>query len=211
MERLAQVRHPVFARLYPTTSRLMERRGLAARRQAQLAGLRGQVLEVGAGNGTGFAHYPVTVNRVLALEPEPFLRARAAEAARSAPVPVEVVDGVADRLPVATGGVDAVVASLVLCSVPDQSSALAEMFRVLRPGGELRFLEHGQADSPGLVRLQRVLDATIWPSLAGGCRMARDTPTAIEAAGFTMSRLERFRFPSSVGPMSFWSVGTATR
>lgn len=112
---------------------------LATHRRSLLAGLSGQVLELGAGNGLNFAHYPVEVTRVLAVEPEPHLRALAIDSAAKAAVPVEVVDGVADRLPAGESSIDAAVASLVLCSVPDQASALDEIRRVLRPGGQLRF------------------------------------------------------------------------
>ena len=95
----------------------------------------------------------------------------------------------------ADGEADAVVFTLVLCSV-DQAAALAEARRVLRPGGELRFLEHVRAHEPGAVRgVQRVLDATVWPRLFGGCHLARDTAAAIEEAGFTVTELERLSFP----------------
>src|SRR6266508_2488374 len=111
-------------------------------RRKLLAGLSGQVVEVGAGNGLNFTLYPETVEHVLAVEPEPLLREAAIEEAKKAPVPVEVVDGLASELPAEDASQNAAVASLVLCSVPDQAEALAEMRRVLKPGGELRFYEH---------------------------------------------------------------------
>lgn len=191
----SRVRHPVFARLYAWGSPRMEPE-LAGHRRELLAGLSGQVVEVGAGNGLNFRHYPTEVTRVLAVEPEPHLRAAAEQAARQAPVPVEVVDGLADDLPSADGVFDAAVVSLVLCSVPDQHTALTEIARVLRPGGRLRFLEHVRAeDSAGLRRVQRTLDATVWPHLAGGCHTGRDTAAAITAAGFRIERLDRLRIP----------------
>jgi ubiquinone/menaquinone biosynthesis C-methylase UbiE len=148
-----------------------------------------------------FAHYPPAVTAVIAVEPEPHLRASAVAAARRAPVPVEVVDGVAESLPAPDGSFDAAVTALVLCSVPDQATALAEIHRVLRPGGELRFYEHVRADQPGaLRRAQRVADATLWPLLCAGCRTGRDTATAIAAAGFRIDELERFRFPPTGPP-----------
>ena len=107
-----------------------------------LAGLRGRVVEIGAGNGMNFAHYPATVDEVVAVEPEAYLRAKAEQAADRAAVRVSVRDGVADALPIPAAGFDAVVASLVLCSVADPGAAVAEMRRVLKPGGELRFMEH---------------------------------------------------------------------
>jgi len=197
---MARRRHPVFARVYARASVLLDRGGIAEHRRAVVAGLGGRVLEVGAGNGRMFAHYPAGVSAVIAVEPEPRLRAAALAAARTAPVPIEVVDGVAESLPAAEGTFDAVVAALVLCSVPDQSAALAEIRRVLRPDGELRFFEHVRAEQPGaLRRTQRVADATLWPLLCAGCHTGRDTAAAIEAAGFEINELVRFRFPPT-GP-----------
>jgi SAM-dependent methyltransferase len=103
---------------------------------------------------------------------------------------------------------DAAVASLVLCSVPDVPVALAEIRRVLKPGGELRFFEHVRADTRGLARVQRILDATIWPTVGGGCHVHRDTSRAIEDAGFTIDHLEQLRLPA--GPASPHIVGVAT-
>jgi SAM-dependent methyltransferase len=130
------------------------------------------------------------------VEPEPYLRGLAEVAARQAPVSVRVVDGSADALPAADASADAAVASLVLCSVPDQARALAELHRMLRPGGELRFLEHVRADTVGLARVQQLADH-IWPTLVGGCHTSRDTLAAITTAGFEVTSLERFRFPES--------------
>lgn len=205
------VHHPIFARLYPKMAKAMERGGMAEHRQTLLAGLTGRVIEVGAGHGINFRHYPATVTQVLAVEPEPHLRSLAQTAATQAPVPVEVVDGLAEQLPAEAGNADAVVASLVLCSVRDQSSALREFQRVLRPGGQLRFLEHVRADTRGLARIQRVLDATLWPRLVGGCHVGRDTARAIEQAGFSIDRCDEFLFPDARTPSSFHILGTAFR
>lgn len=196
------VSHPIFARFFARASVRMDAAGAADHRRRLLAGLSGTVIEVGAGNGRNFAHYPPEVDAVLAVEPEPRLLADGLRAAADAPVPVTVRDGVAEQLPAADGSFDAAVLSLVLCSVPDQSAALAEVHRVLRPGGELRFLEHVAADRPGaLRRTQRVLDATIWPLLCAGCHTGRDTVAAIEAAGFRVTELDRFRFPETQVPV----------
>jgi ubiquinone/menaquinone biosynthesis C-methylase UbiE len=204
------VRHPLFARLYPRMARAMDEAGLIEHRRRLLAGLSGEVVEVGAGPGGNFPHYPPEVTRVLAMEPEPRLRAIAQRAVAEAPVPVEVADGLADRLPVADHSMDAAVFCLVLCSVPDPVAALAEARRVLRPGGRLRVLEHGRADGhPVLARVQRLMDATFWPRLAGGCHTGRDTAAAIEQAGFTMDRVERFLFPQARTPFSFHILATA--
>jgi ubiquinone/menaquinone biosynthesis C-methylase UbiE len=171
---------------------------VAEHRQRLLEGLSGRVIEVGAGNGLNFTYYPETVTEVIAVEPEPTLRAAAEEAAAAAPVTVSVRAGTADALPLADGEADTGVASLVLCSVPDQASALAELHRVIRPGGELRCYEHVIANrQPKRAILQFADRSGLWPKLAGGCHPARDTAAAIEAAGFEIERCERFGFKAS--------------
>jgi ubiquinone/menaquinone biosynthesis C-methylase UbiE len=191
-----EVNHPIFARFYLWMSK--GRDPEAKHRRAALAGLSGSVIEVGAGNGLNFPHYPSGVTRVLAVEPEPTLREAAREVSAAAPVPIDVVDGIADRLPAADGEFDAAVASLVLCSVPDQSTALGELRRVIRPAGELRFYEHVVSHRPGRARMMRFADATFWPRVGGGCHMSRDTAPAIEEAGFEIERIERFPFSPGV-------------
>lgn len=168
-----------------------ESREQVEHRRRLLGGLSGRVLEVGAGNGRNFALYPAEVSEVMAVEPEPYLRRLALAAAESAPVPVRVVDGLADHLPFDEGAFDAAVTSLVLCSVADQGRALAELRRVIRPGGELRFYEHVLADEARLARLQRTADRLFWPRVGGGCHTSRDTAAAITAAGFQMERCSR--------------------
>ncbi|WP_202896028.1 class I SAM-dependent methyltransferase [Actinopolymorpha pittospori] len=202
---------PLFARVYPMMARSMEAGGMGDRRSTLLAGLRGRVLEVGAGDGANFAHYPATVERVLAIEPEPHLRVLANASVARAPVSVEIRAGTAELLPATDASVDAVVFAMVLCSVPDQQTALAEAVRVLRPGGEIRFLEHVRADTPGLARVQAVLDATVWPHLVGGCHTGRDTLGALERAELRVERLERFLFPEAHTPVSFYVLGSAVR
>ena len=196
-----EVHHPLFARVYACLSPAADRRGQAEHREEVLANLSGRVLELGAGNGLNFQHYPEAVTEVLAVEPEDYLRGQAQHAAVGAGVPVTVVDAVADRLPFDDGSFDAAVASLVLCSVPDQARALAELHRVVRPGGELRFYEHVRPNNPRKAALwQRLDDWNIWPRIAGGCHAARDTETAIRAAGFEIE--ESRRFPFKAGPVA---------
>lgn len=209
----SEASHPVFARFYMAASRAIERGGMARYRHDLLADLVGEVIEVGAGNGLNFRHYPPETSRVLAVEPDPDLRRVARYEAQRAPVPIEVVEGVADRLPAADASFDAAVVSLVLCSVPDQRSALAEIRRVLRPGGRLFFVEHVRAERPRPARVQRALDRYLWPRLCGGCRLSRDTAAAIRAGGFDIERLERGRFPDVRGPLPTLPliIGTAIR
>jgi ubiquinone/menaquinone biosynthesis C-methylase UbiE len=192
------VSKPRFAKMYMKAAARADQRGADAHRRRLLEGLSGRVVEVGAGHGINFQHYPATVTGVLAIEPEGTLRATAEDAAKSAPVPVTVVDGNADALPLGDGEADAVVVSLVLCSVPDQATALAEARRVLRPGGEIRFYEHVIARcQPKRTILQFADRSGLWPKIAGGCHPARDTGAAIEAAGFTTECCERFGFSAS--------------
>ncbi len=204
--------HPLFARLYARLSPAMER-GIAQHRRRLVAGLRGTVIEIGAGDGMNFGHYPPEVERVMAVEPEPYLRDLARCRARHVSASVEVVDGVAEVLPLADGSADAAVASLVLCSVADLDQALAELFRVVRPGGELRVFEHVRAASPVLRAVQRLLDATLWPVIAGGCHTSRHTAAAIQRAGFTSTRFRLVRFPDFRLPLptSPHILGAASR
>jgi ubiquinone/menaquinone biosynthesis C-methylase UbiE len=175
-------------------------REIGTERDKLLAGLSGRVVEVGAGNGANFRHYPQAVEEVVAVEPEPYLRAKAEQAAREASVPVRVLDAVAGELPVESGSVDGAVASLVLCTIPDAAEALMEIRRVLKPGGDLRFLEHVRSDEPRKARVQRISDRSgIWPLLGGGCHCSRDTLAVIRDAGYDVERVDSF----SLGP-SWW-------
>ncbi|WP_018658036.1 class I SAM-dependent methyltransferase [Actinomadura flavalba] len=205
-------RHPIFARLYPRMDAACARAGGGELRDELLASARGRVLEVGAGHGANFAHYPATVTEVVALEPEPTLRARAEAAARDARVPATVRPGLAEDLDVADVSFDTAVVSLVLCSVRDPGRALAELRRALRPGGELRFYEHVRGDTPAMVRYQRAVDV-VWPYVAAGCRLTRPTADRIAASGFTIRRRRDFRFPGerSLHPAAPCVIGVATR
>ena len=192
-------------------SRQAEERGQAEHRRELLEDLRGRVIELGAGNGINFRHYPDTVDELVAVEPEPYLRERAERAAADAPIDVRVVSAVAEDLPGEDGSYDAGVACLVLCSVPDQAAALAELFRVIKPGGELRFYEHVRADRQPLRAILEIADRTrIWPAIGGGCHPTRDTVAAIRAAGFEIETCERFPFsPAATVPTLPYVLGVA--
>ncbi|MFJ2744578.1 class I SAM-dependent methyltransferase [Streptomyces sp. NPDC087440] len=208
------VQHPLFARFYARLSVSADvRGGIAAHRAELLAGLSGRVLEVGAGNGLNFAHYPATVSEVVAIEPERSLRRLALDEALRAGIPVDVVPGAAEALPVKSEAYDAVVFSLVLCSVRNVDRALAEARRVLRPGGELRFFEHGRDERRGMAALQRGLDRTVWPLLFGNCHTSRDPLASIRAAGLELGAFRRLNVPEKGPrlPSSACVLGVAMR
>lgn len=208
------VRHPLFARCYARVSTHAETRyGLAEVRGRLLAGLSGRVIEIGAGNGLNFARYPGTVSEVVAIEPERLLRRLAVESALRCEVPVDVVPGAAEALPVKSEAFDAAVLSLVLCSVRDVPRALGELRRVLRPGGEVRFLEHGPGGGRAMRCIQHALDRTVWPVLAGGCHLTRDPVAALRDNGFELGPYRRVLLPQDGPelPTSYCALGTAWR
>ncbi|WP_200301106.1 class I SAM-dependent methyltransferase [Streptomyces adelaidensis] len=206
------VHHPVFARFYARLSVSAEPR-VGPVRDELLAGLSGRVIEIGAGNGLNFAHFPTTVAEVVAIEPEASLRRFALESALRAEVPVDVVPGAAEALPVKSEAFDAAVVSLVLCSVRDVRRSLSEVRRVLRPGGELRFFEHGRGGGRAMRTFQRALDRTVWPPLFGGCHVSRDPVATIRAAGFEIESVREFLVPETGPrlPSSYCVAGRARR
>jgi ubiquinone/menaquinone biosynthesis C-methylase UbiE len=198
MQDLSEFQHPRFARMYERLSVEAERNGMDALRRRLLAGLSGRVVEVGAGNGMNFPYYPPEVREVVAVEPENRLRELGERAAADAPVPVTVVAGHGGALPYDAGVFDAAVVSLVLCSVPDQGVALAEVRRVLGAGGELRFFEHVRSGSPVRGVLQDLI-TPVWRRVAGDCRPNRDTAAAIREAGFVIEECDRFAHKATPG------------
>jgi SAM-dependent methyltransferase len=147
-----RVRHPLISRLYAGQVKKADARGMADRRRQLLGSLSGRVIEVGAGTGANFAYYPSGVEEIVAVEPEPYLRNFAQQAAKRGHARVTVLDAPAEELPVEADAFDAAVASLVLCSVADPVQAMRELFRVVRPGGQLRFNEHVRSSSARVAR-----------------------------------------------------------
>ncbi|MFB4287800.1 class I SAM-dependent methyltransferase [Nonomuraea sp. ATR24] len=190
MQDLSKYQHPRFARAY---ERMTERAdpATAALRERLLAGLTGRVIEIGAGNGLNFPHYPAGVREVVAVEPDHLLRAAAERAAARAPVTVRVVPGHAGALPGGPGAYDAAVLSLVLCTVPDPAATLAEVRRLLAPGGELRYFEHVRSPRPVRGALQDLI-TPLWRRVGGGCHPNRDTAAAIRAAGLLVEEQRSF-------------------
>jgi ubiquinone/menaquinone biosynthesis C-methylase UbiE len=210
MSSQAAIDNPFFARLWSFMSQ-HETEAVRTWRRETLAGLSGRVLEVGAGTGTNFALYPLAVTEVVAIEPERRLFEIARDAASSAPVPVTLTNGTVETLKV-DQPFDAIVCSLVLCSVDEPESVLRKLFSMVRPGGELRYLEH-VAVGGVQGQLQRVADATLWPRLFGNCHTHRDTERAIAAAGFhAQSGRHEKQFPTwAPMPVNEVAVGRAVR
>lgn len=188
--------NPFFARFWTVLS-AHESAAMRDLRRDNLSELSGRVLEVGAGTGSNFAYYPDSVSEVVALEPETRLAPLARQAAETARVPVTVIESTIESMP-ASEPFDAVVCSLVLCSVADPDGVLRELNAVLKPGGELRYFEHIAADG-WRGRLQQLADATIWPRFAGNCHTHRDTERSIAGAGFAIDTARReAQFPAWV-------------
>lgn len=206
----SEVDNPFFARLWMVMSG-HEPEALRRLRRENLSGLSGRVLEVGAGTGTNFEFYPDTVTEVVAVEPERRLAQKAQQAAAAAGVPVTVSTAPVEEF--TTGEpFDAVVCSLVLCSVEQPDDVLRQLHSMLRPGGELRYLEH-IAGTGARARLQKFADATVWPRLLGNCHTHRHTEDAIVGAGFSVAGARReWTMPSWVPvPVAEFAIGRAVR
>lgn len=202
-------RHPIFAALYDRVNAPLEHEVLRPRRAALLADLEGDVLEVGAGTGASLPHFR-RATRVVAAEPDPAMRGRMAAKLTQACVPTQITDALAESLPHADASFDAVVFACTLCAVADLDRTLSEARRVLRLTGRLVVLEHVRGEGQLARRQDRV--TPLWSRLMAGCHPNRDTDKAIERAGFTFERSERFDpFPRWVPtrPM-FAAIATPT-
>ena len=184
--------HRLFAAVYDRLNAQAERTWLGSRRAGLIGQARGDVLEIGAGTGANLRHYR-DVTRVVVAEPDPAMRARLTNHLASATVPVEVSDDPAERLGFLDASFDTVVATLVLCSVVDPDAALAEIRRVLRPGGRLLVLEHVRGEGRRARWQDRV--TPLWRRVGAGCHPNRDTQAAIVRAGFHLGHEERFEPP----------------
>ncbi|MGN6217782.1 MAG: class I SAM-dependent methyltransferase [Solirubrobacterales bacterium] len=184
----------LFSACYDRGFKATEEAGLREMRRELLAGARGRVVELGAGTGLNLAHYPEGIESLTLTEPDPHmirqLRQKLAEADRRA----ELVEAPAEDLPFEDDSFDTAVVTLVLCTVPDQAAALREIGRVLKPDGQLLFLEHVRSRHPGLAKWQDRLEGP-WRFLGDGCHCNRDTGAAIGAAGFQVGDLEHDALP----------------
>ncbi|MDO8477742.1 MAG: class I SAM-dependent methyltransferase [Candidatus Rokubacteria bacterium] len=191
--------HPVFAAVYDRLTRSAERKFLGAHRAWLCARATGRVLDLGAGTGANFPYLDADA-QVLAAEPDPYMLARARRRARALGLSVTFLPDAAESLPLEAASVDAVLATLVLCTVEDPARALHEIRRILRPGGRLLFLEHVRLEHPVWGRVQDVV-APAWKALFAGCHPNRDTVTAVRRAGFTIEELERCAWGPLPGPL----------
>ncbi len=156
------------------------------------SGLSGEVLEVGFGSGRNVPHLPAGVTRLVAVDPATLGRQMAAGriAARGLPVDFVGLDG--QSLPLGDESVDHVLVTWTLCTIPDVDRALGEMYRVLRPGGSLHFVEHGRSPDAKSARLQDRV-SPVWKRAVGGCHLNRPIPDLVTNAGFEIERLESYR------------------
>lgn len=186
----------LFSAMYDRMTKGAEEAGLRETRRQALAAARGRTIDIGAGTGANLGLYPEAVSELVLAEPDPHmlkrLRPKAAEADRGA----EVVGAPADRLPFEDSSFDTAVFTLVLCTVPDPAAALAEAARILRPGGQLLFVEHVRADDPGLARWQDRLERP-WHFCGDGCHCNRDTIATIEASSFSVEQVEKGQLPKA--------------
>lgn len=184
---------------------------LGAWRAELLGDLSGDVLELGAGTGVNLPHYGAGVTRLVMTEPDPHMRRLLERKAEAFTLPVEVLDASAEQLPYPDESFDAVVTTLVLCSVVDPAGALREAHRVVRPGGQLVFVEHVAAPAGTPRRKWQGRLEPIWKRLAGGCHVTRETAAAIEAAGFDPGSVTRESMRKTFPIVRPTVRGTATR
>ena len=193
--------HRIFAAAYGAIFAGLEKAGLADKRRELLADARGVTLELGAGIGHNLEHYPETVERLVLTEPDPHmakrLRRQVAEAGRT---DVDVIEAGAESLPFGPGEFDTVVATLVLCTVPDPGAVLSEVARVLKPDGRMLFMEHVRADSDRRARWQDRLNP-VQNLLFGGCNLNRPTADTLRSSPLVMDELREDRMPRTAGPL----------
>ena len=149
----------------------------------------GRVLEIGIGSGLNLVHYTDAVESIVGVDPAEELTNKARARAEAIEAPVEVIGVSGESIPVPSESFDSVVCTWTLCSIPNPEPAVAEMFRALKPGGRLIFVEHGRSDEPAIYKWQRRIEP-IWKVIGGGCHLTRKADELIAAAGFTITRLD---------------------
>jgi ubiquinone/menaquinone biosynthesis C-methylase UbiE len=186
----------------------MRNRELGPYRERVLSQAQGRVLEIGIGSGLNLPLYGPRVNAILGLDPAARLIAMAQEAANRSKIPVTLITGSAQAIPIDRGSIDTVVTTWTLCSIPDAGAALQEMRRVLKPSGRLLFVEHGSAPDESVRKWQNRL-TPVWKRIGGGCHLNRPIRALIEDAGFRMNRLDT-GYARGPRPMTFFYEGCAT-
>ncbi|MGD9386628.1 MAG: class I SAM-dependent methyltransferase [Gammaproteobacteria bacterium] len=168
----------------------------------------GRVLEIGFGSGLNLPFYdPARVSKVWGLDPAAEMHAKAMPAVAAAPFEVELIEAPADHVPLDDASVDTVLTTYTLCTIPDTDAALAEARRVLKPGGELLFCEHGQAPDRWMRRQQDFLNP-LWRRVGGGCNLNRHIPDLLQAGGFSVREMDA-RYIPGWGPAAFNYRGSA--
>ncbi|MGH9079182.1 MAG: class I SAM-dependent methyltransferase [Acidimicrobiales bacterium] len=190
--------------------RVMDRKSTRRVRARVCAGLRGDVVEIGFGTGLNAPYYPQEVTKVLAIEPSNLCMriARPRIARTSSRVELAGLDG--QRLDLPSENFDAVLSTWTLCTIPDPAAALAEVRRVLKPGGSVYFVEHGHAPDPRTMRWQERLEP-LNKRLGGGCHLTRNIPEVLERAGFSVERLDAYYFEGEPKPFGYTFEGRATK
>jgi ubiquinone/menaquinone biosynthesis C-methylase UbiE len=185
----------VFSAIYDPLLKGTEEAGLRERRRETLAAARGHTIDIGAGTGANLGLFPPGADVVMA-EPDPHMTKRLRQKLAEARSEVELVEAGAESLPFEDSSFDTAVFTLVLCTVPDPAAALTEAARVLKPGGQLLFVEHVRAEDPSVARWQDRLE-TPWRVFADGCHCNRDTVANIEASPLSLDSVERGELPKS--------------
>ena len=200
----------MFAALYDWMMAEAEKAGLAAQREGLLAGARGRVVEIGGGTGANLRFYGDAVTELIATEPEELMAVRLERKLQGYRIPTRVIRAPAEKLPLESEAFDCAVATLVLCTVADPARALAEVRRVLKPGGRLLFLEHVRSRDPELARWQDRMRG-VWSWFGCGCQCNRRTVEAIDAAGFSISSMRDETLAKAAPLVRPLAIGTAVR
>lgn len=185
----------------------MRNRHLVPYRERVISAAEGRVLEIGMGSGLNLPFYRPQVQEILGLEPAPRLLAMSRRAAGQLSLPVTLIEGSAEAIPLDDRSIDTVVTTWTLCTIPEAVQALAEMRRVLRPNGQLLFVEHGLAPDRNVRRWQDWLTPT-WKRIGGGCHLNRPIRNLIETAGFGITQLET-GYMKGPKPLAFLYEGRA--
>jgi ubiquinone/menaquinone biosynthesis C-methylase UbiE len=190
--------------------KVMDRQATREVRARVCSGLRGEVVEIGFGTGLNTAYYPPEVTKILAIEPSSVCMGIAEPRIARSSQEVENAGLDGQRLDLPSESFDAVLSTWTMCTIPDVRKALAEMKRVLKPGGSLHFVEHGHAPDPPVARWQRRIEP-LNKLLAGGCHLTRAIPDLIVEAGFAVEQLDTYYFKGEPKPFGYSFEGRAVK